>query len=280
MSDSYLPFFYLEKVKKPQQKFTYNVVIKDYLIALLFACTWLSSMPFLHGAGLALLTFSFWCIYEIGYFENDLVAEKYEKKPVLSDTYQQYKGRMNIFLPWLFSLAAAVPGIAFIIAGNTLTWESVINLEFNLGFWDWSAFGVGFGLWTAVLVSSRLLFSAYNYLDETTRIWLYPLLQFAKYAGVLLITQINAVGLSLIIAQIFVEWIPYVIYRCGGDRTLLKEQILRIFIFLLLTVSVVVVQEDPSILFTAQFVTILLWYGARSLSQTKEILKDAHFIWE
>lgn len=58
-SEGYLPFFYLEKVKKPKQNFTFNVVVKDYFIALIFACTWLSSMPFFHAAGMALLTFSF-----------------------------------------------------------------------------------------------------------------------------------------------------------------------------------------------------------------------------
>ncbi|NEQ43944.1 MAG: haloacid dehalogenase-like hydrolase [Leptolyngbya sp. SIOISBB] len=279
MSGAYLPFFYLEKVKKPGQNFTATVVIKDYLVALIFACTWLSSMPLFHAAGMVLLTFSFWCIYEIGYFENDLVAEKYEAKPVLSDTYQQYKDRMAVFLPWFVSLVAAIPGIALVLLGNTVTWNTVLDWSLYPRLLEWQTFAVGLGLWVAALIGTRLLFFVYNYLDEITRIWIYPLLQFAKYSGILLVAQVSTVGLALLIAQVFVEWIPYVIYRCGGDRTLLKEQIFRVFIFLLLTVSVVIVQRDAAILLTGQFVAILLWYCARSVSQAKELFRNAHLIW-
>lgn len=279
MSGAYLPFFYLEKVKKPGQKFLVRVVLKDHLLALLLACTWLSSMPVLHGLGMALLAFSFWGIYEIGYFENDLVAEKYEAKPVLSETYHLYKDRMNVFVPWIVSLLLAVPGVALLQFGNTLTWATATNWSLYAQGWQWPSFWLGLGLWTATLVMTRLLFSLYNYLDEQTRIWLYPLLQFAKYAGFILLTPISLVGIALLMAQVFVEWIPYMVYRCGGDRGLLKEQIFRIFIFLALTLSAAIVQQNLAIVLTAQFGVILAWYSARSLSQVKETLRGAHFIW-
>ncbi|MGF1459185.1 MAG: HAD family hydrolase [Leptolyngbyaceae cyanobacterium] len=279
MSGAYLPFFYIEKVKKPGTRFLINVVLKDHIIALLFACTWLSSMPVFHGLGIALLAFSWWCIYEIGYFQNDLVAEKYEKKPVLSDTYQRYKDRMDVFMPWVVSLGFAIPGLALVALGNTLTWTTVFDGQAYTSALRWGAIVPSLSLWIASLVGTRLTFTVYNYLDESTRIWLYPLLQFAKYAGFLLIANINSVGLALLIAQVFVDWIPYMIYRCGGDRDRLKEQFFKVFVFLLLTVSTAIVQRDGSHLLTVQFFAILLWYGGRSLSQVKEIVRNAHFIW-
>lgn len=279
MSGAYLPFFYLEKVKKPGQNFFVQGVLKNHLLALLFACTWLSSMPVLHGMGMALLVFSFWGIYEIGYFENDLVAEKYEAKPVLSETYHLYKNRMNAFLPWLVSLLLAIPGVAFLQFGNTLTWTTAIHWQLYVQTWQWQSFLIGLGLWTATLASTRLLYSMYNYLDEQTRVWLYPLLQFSKYIGFILLTPISLVGIALLLAQVFIEWIPYMIYRCGGDRSLLKRQILRLFVFLILTFSVAIAQQDWAIVLTAQFGVILVWYSARSLSQVKKALRSAHFIW-
>lgn len=279
MSGAYLPFFYLEKVKKPGQKFLVRVVLKDHLLALLLACTWLSSMPLLHGLGMALLAFSFWGIYEIGYFENDLVAEKYEAKPVLSETYHLYKDRMSIFLPWFVSLFLAVPGVALLQLGNALTWETALDWQAYSQVWQWQPFCIGMGLWTAMLIMTRLLFSLYNYLDEQTRIWLYPLLQFAKYAGFIMLTPISLVGIALLMAQVFVEWIPYMVYRCGGNRALLKEQIFRIFVFLSITLSAAIVQQNFAMLLTAQFFVILGWYLARSLSQVKETMRSAHFIW-
>lgn len=279
MSGAYLPFFYLEKVKRPGQKFLVRVVLKDHLLALLLACTWLSSMPLLHALGMALLAFSFWGIYEIGYFENDLVAEKYEAKPVLSETYHLYKDRMNVFLPWFVSLLLAMPGVALLQLGNTLTWATATNWSLYAEVWQWQPFFIGLGLWMGTLIATRLVFSLYNYLDEQTRVWFYPLLQFSKYVGFILLTPISLVGIALLMAQVFIEWVPYMIYRCGGDRGLLKEQIFRIFVFLALTLSAAIVQQNLGIILTAQFGVILAWYSARSLSQVKEILRGAHFIW-
>lgn len=280
MSGAYLPFFYLEKVKRPGQKFLVRVVLKDHFLALLLACTWLSSMPVLHGLGILFLCFSFWSIYEIGYFENDRVAEQYEEKPVLSETYHLYKNNMNPFFPWIVSLMLAIPGIALVNLGNELTWTSALNWNAYANALTWGPFLTGLGLWMGAMVATRLTFSAYNYLDETTRIWLYPFLQFSKYAGFLLVTPISSVGMALLVAQVFVDWVPYMIYRCGGDRKRLKEQILRMFVFLLLTLSAVTVQRDASVILTTQFAVIVAWYAARSLSQVKEIYKNAHFIWD
>lgn len=187
---------------------------------------------------------------------------------------------MNVFMPWIISFLAAVPGIALIILGNELTWKTAVDWNLYPELLAWQSFGLDFALWVAVLTFTRLLFFIYNYLDETTRIWLYPVLQFAKYSGILLITDVSTVGLTLIISQVFVEWIPYVIYRCGGDRTVFKEQIFRIFILLLLAFSAVVLRQDSTVILTAQFVVILLWYFARSLSQAKELFRNAHLIWE
>ena len=62
-----------------------------------------------------MLIFS-WCIYEIGYIENDLVAEKFEVNPILPSTYLQYKQQINFWQFLAYSLILAILGIIFLIA--------------------------------------------------------------------------------------------------------------------------------------------------------------------
>lgn len=279
LSNIYLPFFYLERVKRPGSKFTVEVIIKSHLFSLIAAFSLTSPMPILNSFGMLFLLISFWCIYEIGYFENDLVAEKYEKKPTLSRNYLDYKSRMNIFWPWIYALLSATIGITFLHLSESITHTNVFNFDFDIN----SLSGINWVLsllaWIGVLTATRLTFSAYNYLDERTRIWIYPFLQISKYLGFLVVSTTNLIGISLLVSQIFVEWIPYLIYRCGGNRKLLKENLFRFFIFTVFTLSISAMQKDFNLLLNLQFLIIFSWLLRRSKPDIEQLLKGARFIW-
>lgn len=117
--------FYVEKVKRIGQKYIYKVILWDDLPLLFLAFSWHTSHPLLHGISIFLLLVSFWCVYEIGYYENDLVAEKYEEKPRLSVAYHSYKQMMKTWTPWLWSGIFGVLGIA------CLTKARGVNLPIN-----------------------------------------------------------------------------------------------------------------------------------------------------
>lgn len=278
LSEVYLPFFYLEHVKRPGMRFTYQVIIKNHLLCLLLAYSWISASPIVHGLGITLLLVSFWCIYEIGYFENDRVAEQYEAKPVLSATYHQYKARMNGQQPWIFAALIGGLGVVMTHVGNHLNGYSLAALQPVLATLTVPTIATAWMLWMGVLVATRLAYSAYNYIDEKTRIWLYPLLQMTKYLGFLVVTGTNILGFLLLASQIFVDWMPYVIYRCGGQRDRLEEQILRLVVFLLLIGGIAVAKGTTAWLMTGQFAVILGWLMVRSRPQVQALHRNAHFI--
>lgn len=280
LANAYLPFFYLERVKRPGTKFTQQVILKNHLLGLLLALSWISPSPILHALGITSLLMAFWCIYEVGYFENDRVAEQYEAKPVLSETYHRYKARMDARQPWIFATLFSLIGTLLTYWGNHLTTPWVTPAEIAALPIDRSTLGLSFVLWMAVLVATRLLYRAYNYLDEQTRIWIYPLLQISKYLSFLVVTTTNIVGMALLISQIFVDWIPYAIYRCDGLRARFQDQILRLFVFLLFCLGIALTLRDVSFLLTWHFAVILTWQMIRIRPQLLALVKNSHWIWQ
>jgi uncharacterized membrane protein YhaH (DUF805 family) len=282
MSEAYLPFFYLERVKRPGTQFTLRVIGKNHFLSLLLAYTWISPSPLIHGLGIGCLVVSFWCIYELGYFENDKIAEQYEEKPVLSENYLKYKSRMNrmdIWQPWVTAAIFGLLGVVLTTVGNQ-SYQQLASLQSLTVGVDYQALALVFTLWTGALVVTRLLYRAYNYMDEKTRIWIYPLLQVSKYFSFLIVAGTNLVGFLLLTAQVFVDWIPYVIYRCGGQKEQLEEQILRLFVFVLLGVGLTLSLGQGGMLLTWQFGVILGWLILRTRPQFRSLLKNAHLVYK
>ncbi|MEC4814745.1 MAG: haloacid dehalogenase-like hydrolase [Scytonema sp. PMC 1069.18] len=281
MEDAYIPFFYLEKVKRPGKKTLKNIIFKNHFVSLLLALSWLSPVPILHAPGIAFLLLSFWCIYEIGYYENDRVAEKFEQKPVLSEIYQKYKSKMSQWQPWVWAMILSILGIFFIEASQIDIWKSnhlaISQMFVSLNIRELLT---QLFLWLSVLVSTRLIYIAYNYLDEKTRIWIYPILQFCKFFGFLVVTATNFVGVALLFAQLLVEWIPYTIYRCGGERHSFKEQTFRLFVYTFLCMTIALGIRDVSILMNPQFFTIFAWCLLRSRPELTTLFQNSHFIWK
>ena len=277
MADVYFPLYYLEKIKRPGENYLLRAILLDDLPILFLAFSWLSPQPILHGIAIAFLVVSFWCIYEYGYYENDLVAEKYEDKPRLSKNFQDYKHTASWWKPWIWSLALGSVGILFLEASQRATsifnWEWLKNSNLFLGN------GISLVLyWFGFLLASRLCFWVYNYVNKKTRTWLYIFLQITRYCGFIVVTAISIVGMSALLSQIFIRSISYIIYRyLGGTKqswVYLPEQFLRLLFFIPMVLGMSIALSDWSIFFGWQTVTFVLWFLFRSKTQTQEIIKE------
>lgn len=280
MSDVYIPFFYLEKVKKPDQPYFINEILGNDLLFLVLASSWISSQPILHILSMTFLMLSFWCIYETGYMENDLVAEKFEKKPKLTDTYQRYKTRINLWQPWIWSLLFASLGILLLELSKKLTTNPILNLEFV------SLHGknilINAGFWVSLLIFVRVIFWIYNHIDKKTRIWLYPVLQACRCFGFLTVTGSNIVGTMIFAAHVISRWIPYMIYRYAKVDGWPKNiaQLFRVLIFGLLVTAVALGTQDVSILISWQTFIIFTYCAYRGRRLPLEIIRSAHPVWK
>lgn len=279
MTDAYLPLFYSEKVKRPGEQAVKKYILKDHVVILILAVSWSSSMPVVHGVGILLLSIAFWCIYEVGYWENDRVAEKYEKNPTLSKTYHRYKGKMNEWEPWIWATLLSVPGLALIQLGGSLDWtiQSWNDLDIAASI-DSSLLVTKLALWFGGLGFTRLTYIAYNYLDEKTRVWIYPILQYCKYFSFLLIVSTTVVGIILMFVQTLLDWVPYIIYRCGGQRSDMQTQLFRVYLFVFLCMAIAVSLRDFSIIATAQFAFILVWALLRCHQELRSLRNNIHLI--
>ncbi len=279
MADAYIPLFYLECVKRPGQRYIRWAIVETQMAMLLLAYSWMSTMPLLHAMGMVALLFSFWSVYETGYHENDRVAETYENTPVLSATYHQYRHRMKTVQPWLFAVASGILGTVLIRLAGTIAWELPINFKPGPETFELGRTLKLTAAWTGALIGTRIFFALYNYVNMETRIWLFPILQALKYFVFLTVARASVAGLALLLSQIFADWIPYLVYRCGGRRELVNEDILRLFALLLLWIMAGLTLGFQATLFNWQAAVILVWVLYRGKAGLSRLIKNARWVW-
>jgi len=271
MADVYMPLFYSEKVKNPNKSHFLKRVLMGHWAFLAISLSFLSPHPLLNAFSLLLLVISYWCVYEIGYQENDSVGEKYEKKPILSENYARYKSRidLNTAAPWYWAAAIALPALMMIEIGKidgslSLAFETVLAqgpalLIFDMAVWIW------------FLIAVRLTFWMYNQFNEEARIWIYPLLQVQKLFGFTLLVGINTVGAALLMSLIIARWLHYAIYRCGGDRWRFPLNLSCLLLFLMMYVSLAAGSSSISEVLTLQSAVALAYCSLRSIKPIKEL---------
>ncbi len=282
MSDMYLPILYYERVKRPGEKPFVNTIIKNHLVTLGLALSWTSPNPVLHLISMFFLVLSFWCIYEIGYYENDRIAEQYESEPVLSKTYQNHKLRIGRWQPWVWATMFSAVGMALLETTKFSDWSLGgsqllgINNHFNT-----HQLTLNFCIWAGVLLLTRLTFWAYNYLDKQTRVWLYPVLQLYKYFGFAAISMTNLMGSILLFTQVLAEWIPYLIYRFAKKRyDSFQQSVFRLVAFLCLSVAMATASQDILLFTKIQFWGMLIWCFLRGREQIGRVISEAYPIWK
>ncbi len=271
MSDVYLPLFYSEKVKNPNKAHFVKRVLMGHWAFLTIALSFLSPHPVANAIALLALVISYWCIYEIGYQENDIIGEKYEKKPILSENYRRYKDRLNLNspAPWYWATAIALPALVLIeMAKLSLplpeAFTQVMQQGPQLLIYDMA-------LWLAFLVSVRLAFWLYNQFNEEARIWIYPYLQVQKLFGFTLLVGINAVGTELLLALCISRWMHYAIYRCGGDRWRFQLNFSCLIIFVMMFATDVISSANPAEFVTWQAAIAIGYCTLRALKPIREL---------
>ena len=271
MADVYMPLLYSEKVKNPNKAHFLKRVLMGHWAFLVIALSFLSPHPLINALSLLLLVVSYWCVYEIGYQENDTVGERYEQKPVLSENYARYKSRLDLSTaaPWYWATAIALPALLFIevakvdgpiaLALETVLAQGPALLIFDMAVWLW------------FLIAVRLTFWIYNQFNEEARIWIYPLLQVQKLFGFTLLLGINTVGAALLMSLIVSRWLHYAIYRCGGDRWRFPLNLSCLVLFLMTYISLAIGSRSIADVLTLQSVVAVVYCSLRSIKSVRDL---------
>jgi len=194
LSDIYLPGEYISRIKHPGQRYILRGIVQEDFAFWLLSSIGLAIAPVTHVAGLLLLLLSFWAVYERGYVENDLVAARYEPDPNLSAAFGSVQVATPVVQPWIWALILGAAAVAILHP-------------------DKMGFVVHFARWVAVLILTYVCFVYFNRLDKVTRVWLYPLLQFARGAAFVVVVPIVPAGIAALGAHVLSRWMPYQAYR-------------------------------------------------------------------
>jgi len=200
-ADAYLPFYYMERIKRPGDGHLLDVVVKDELILLLLVYLWASpSLAVL--LAILVLHASFWVIYEVLYVENDRVGAAFEAEPTLSSAYHDTPHRFSEPGAWLLGLGLGALGVLILqLAPAGTTTPGLL----------WSL-----TLWAGLLGVLRALAYLYNHVDKTTRVSLYLPLQALKLLGLALLLPLPLAATPLVAAHLASLWLPYIAYRQPG----------------------------------------------------------------
>ncbi|MBD0274188.1 MAG: haloacid dehalogenase-like hydrolase [Acetobacteraceae bacterium] len=189
----YCPGVYLARVKRPGQQYVRRVILQDELPLWILCSVGLAAVPAAHVLGLALLTLSFWAVYEQGYVDNDRIAAAHEKDPRLSSAFGTEVATPP-FAPWLWSVAAGASACAL------LRWPAPPPVR-------------DLAIWSAVLAATALWFRLYNRLDKATRVWLFGGLQLARGGAFAVLVPVAPIAPAAIGAHVLARWVPYFLYR-------------------------------------------------------------------
>jgi hypothetical protein len=237
----YLPGEYISHIKRPGERYIFFDILQGDFALWLLSSIGLAIHPAAHVVGLLLLLLSFWAIYERGYVDNDLSGSRNEPDPKLSTTFGSTRVAIPALQPWMWGL----------LAGAAAVW--ILHPE-------GVAFIVHFAGWMAVLISTYACFVFYNRLDKMTRVWLYPLLQFARSGAFLVIVPIEPAGIAALGAHVLSRWVPYLLYRLSSARSWpeTRPELVRLISFVLLSLMIVC-SLGLSILLTWSALALLLW---------------------
>lgn len=225
----YIPFTYAADCKRNPSNglpFFVDNLIDDFAIILIAFAT-LSSDPVAMFAALMLLHFSLWAVYEVGYYENDLVAATLEPDGKIPPKFDRYRAKFSEPMSWGVAALLGAMGLAVAFQGGLMPAALAAS-----GVMGWLAAAV---IWALVLLALRRTYRVYNHADKMTRTFLYLPLQVFKYGFGAVFFALPAAGAALIFAQICRRWIPYVIYRhLGAKPDAVEPRVLRLFIFVTL----------------------------------------------
>ena len=257
----YLPGLYISQVKRPGVRYIYRSIVSDEFSIWVLASITLVSQPLLHVAGLALLSMSFWAIYETGYVDNDQIGARHEKDPVLTQQFFESKVRTSTLLAWVWAAGCGLGGLLL------LRWPSAPPIPDVLA-------------WTGVLLLTYFWFRLYNRLDKRTRIWLFAGLQALRSMSFVAVVSVTLVGAAALLAHVLARWVPYYSYRLtGGEWKDGEVGSSRLLFFVLICGALMpVVGWQP--FWSPVGLILLFWFAFKARRELVRSFRDAHFITE
>jgi hypothetical protein len=250
----YLPFFYLEKVKRVEEKYTFKVILGEDLPLLLLAFSWQSTHWLLHSISILLLLVSFWCVSELGYYEHDYLADKYADQPQVSIAYHPYKQMMQTWYPWFWSLSLGAIAITLLNQTQGVNWLDYLS-------------------WGGFLLLFRLCFWVYNHSSKYARPWLYLLLQSCRYYGFLAVTSINLIGASLLCSHILAS--SLVSYSQSNKLQQVPEKLWRCLLLIFLLSAIALIFHSIALWQSWQAWGIMAWCLISAQREVKKTLLKA-----
>jgi|LSQX01.2.fsa_nt_gb hypothetical protein len=250
----YLPFRYTVEGKYAGSRyFTYQILLED-LALLFFAYT--LSWPV--AGTLILLFFSLYCIYEVGYYENDHKGAQSEKHARVSAEAAAFPP-LPPLRPWLWAVGSALLGWTFLsLMIAPLSPESVKGLR------------AAVGLWLCLLIFLRSIFWVFNRLKPVFRVPLFPLLHLFKVFPYAICIPLHLPGVILLFAQIISMTANYAAYRWCPTPRRLNRQAWRLILFLLLAAAgFALYPERMASPFPGWWVLVLSWGGIRALEHAR-----------
>ena len=260
--DAYIPFVYTEASNRGNKNHVVKtVILTDFSIIIL---TYAFSTPISIQLilSLFLLVFSFWCIYETGYYENDSFELRYESNGQKNNNidklrsiekFQDYPIHFNA---WIWASLSGLLGLLLLRNHlNINTYHNFAQLALDLS------------IWLGWLIGTRVVFRIYNYCQLRFRMSLYPILQVSRLAGPILFLPTNFLGIFLITSQVVSRWVWYLVYRANGDPHGVPHHFVRDLVFIVLVIGLAIVQKDPNVFGSWQLALILLWSIAKGYGQ-------------
>jgi hypothetical protein len=242
----YIPFRYADRVKRPGAKQFKRIFLLEDLSLLILAIGLTHPADVGRYFALAFGLLSLFCIYEIGYHENDALGIRREVSPKVSaafDAEEDYHLRPGAYV-WA------------LVTGGLAVWLAVGN--------DPPALVVAGILWLGLLAGVRLLFAFYNRVYRL-RILVYPILQSSKTFGFLLLGPASPAGLVLMITQVARRSVAYGGYRMRDGRAEWRDLlILRVFLYFALATTVEFVTQGVELFEDWRFWLIAVWLVGRA----------------
>lgn len=273
LKNVYLPFVYLTYAKHPNGQYFFRRIVLDDIAILVLCMSIISPNIISSIISISIMMLAFWTIYELGYYQNDMVAENFEKKPQLEANYEKYRNYVK-------------PGVAYawavfftIIGSVAIHWNQMVLSFSTCQLLDLSILKICL-IWLFFLFVVKLTFAFFNIISVDARVYIFPMLQIYKTFGFLLIGTTSMVGGAFMAAQVIQRWIPYIVYRSGGSRWEQRSHVQRFMLYLLISLGVMVGAQDFSHLKHYQFWTLFVWCllrGAPDFVRASKVFKKVTF---
>ena len=253
----YLPGDYLAYVKRPRVPGVLRLLVTDDLLWWLLVSVTAHAPGLSYLTGIELLFFSFWSVYEIGYWENDVCGLRFEADPVVALEFEDFVATHFERRAWVWAILLGAAGLAAL--GPEMLFQAGPK-------------------WLGFLLLLRLLYYLYNRIDKPTRIWLYLPLQCCRSLALAAVVPLGVVGILAGLAQILARWQGYAAYRRTKGATWRDTPARAVQLAILLAGLSFMALARPQLAIAGwPALELLIWSGFLARREVSAILRGARW---